>query len=441
MTAEIAILNRTAVALATDSAVTIGRGENAKTYLSENKLFELSDIKPVGLMLYNALDFYGVPWEIMIKDFRQERGRDAQPKVVNWKDAFLDSATSKNIPDDARQTQQLLLRLRECIEHIGNDLIARFRESRRTPPRKKGKPLTFKQRFDAIHAQLVKDKVEKLEQYEACASLGDGLFIKPYIEKHDAELRKLEDRFIPFPLSDSQRSSLREIYWHFLYRKIPSDLCTGFVFAGFGDDEPFPALHHVMVDGVFDGHLKVFEVDDAYCVDSSQAIGTVKAFAQPDMAHRFLYGIDDVLEENIADYFLATIRKLEKTIAAEFKFGAKRAAELKNTLLKYAQEVEREYFDSASDQLKAEYFATIEDMVRLMPKQEMAQLAEALVNITIIKRKASAERETVGGPIDVAVISRHEGFVWVKRKHYFDAELNPRYFWRRFQRSGKDGQT
>jgi len=27
----------------------------------------------------------------------------------------------------------------------------------------------------------------------------------------------------------------------------------------------------------------------------------------------------------------------------------------------------------------------------------------------------------------VAVISEAEGFVWVKRKHYFSPELNPRY--------------
>ena len=30
----------------------------------------------------------------------------------------------------------------------------------------------------------------------------------------------------------------------------------------------------------------------------------------------------------------------------------------------------------------------------------------------------------VGGPIDVAVISKGDGFVWIKRKHYFKAELN-----------------
>jgi hypothetical protein len=36
--------------------------------------------------------------------------------------------------------------------------------------------------------------------------------------------------------------------------------------------------------------------------------------------------------------------------------------------------------------------------------------------------------ETVGGPIDVAVISKGDGFVWIKRKHYFERDLNPHFF-------------
>jgi hypothetical protein len=71
-------------------------------------------------------------------------------------------------------------------------------------------------------------------------------------------------------------------------------------------------------------------------------------------------------------------------------------------------------------------------MVSFMPKQELASFAESLVNITSIKRRVTAELETVGGPVDVAVISKSDGFVWVKPKHYFDPSLNPRYFYRKY---------
>ncbi|MEA1869822.1 MAG: hypothetical protein U9N09_06735 [Euryarchaeota archaeon] len=38
------------------------------------------------------------------------------------------------------------------------------------------------------------------------------------------------------------------------------------------------------------------------------------------------------------------------------------------------------------------------------------------------------DAETVAGPIDVAVISKGDGFIWIKRKHYFERELNPQFF-------------
>lgn len=64
----------------------------------------------------------------------------------------------------------------------------------------------------------------------------------------------------------------------------------------------------------------------------------------------------------------------------------------------------------------------------MLPKDELAAMAEALVNLTSFKRKVSMETETVGGPIDVAVISKGDGFIWIKRKHYFKSELNPQFF-------------
>ena len=71
---------------------------------------------------------------------------------------------------------------------------------------------------------------------------------------------------------------------------------------------------------------------------------------------------------------------------------------------------------------------SVEEMVEFMPKQDLAEFAEALVNLSSLQRRVNSGVETVGGPIDVAVISKAEGLVWVKRKHYFPAELNARFF-------------
>jgi hypothetical protein len=88
MTAEVAILNKAAVALAADSKVTIGSGGNEKTYDSVNKIFTLSKRHPVGVMVYGNADFMGYPWETVIKLYRHTVLDRSHPTVTNWAKSF-----------------------------------------------------------------------------------------------------------------------------------------------------------------------------------------------------------------------------------------------------------------------------------------------------------------------------------------------------------------
>ncbi len=60
-----------------------------------------------------------------------------------------------------------------------------------------------------------------------------------------------------------------------------------------------------------------------------------------------------------------------------------------------------------------------------MPFQDAIDLAEFLVDTTIKYSRFLPGAPTVGGPIEIAGISKHEGFKWVRRKHYYSQELNP----------------
>jgi hypothetical protein len=64
-------MNREAIALAADSAVTM-RGE--KVFFSANKMFSLSRHEPVAAMIYGNYGLMGMPWEPVIKSFRTELG-------------------------------------------------------------------------------------------------------------------------------------------------------------------------------------------------------------------------------------------------------------------------------------------------------------------------------------------------------------------------------
>jgi hypothetical protein len=74
------------------------------------------------------------------------------------------------------------------------------------------------------------------------------------------------------------------------------------------------------------------------------------------------------------------------------------------------------------------------------PVDELAELAETLMSIESLKERVTRPTESVSGPIDVAVISKADGFIWIRRKHYFEAELNPRFFGRKgYAREGQQG--
>lgn len=62
--------------------------------------------------------------------------------------------------------------------------------------------------------------------------------------------------------------------------------------------------------------------------------------------------------------------------------------------------------------------------VDMLDKEDLANVAESLISLTSLVRRMQPGEETVGGPVDVAVISKGDGFIWIKRKHYFKPEYN-----------------
>ena len=60
-----------------------------------------------------------------------------------------------------------------------------------------------------------------------------------------------------------------------------------------------------------------------------------------------------------------------------------------------------------------------------MPIQDAIDLATFMVETTIKFVRFNFRAETVGGPIEIAAITKHEGFKWIRRKFFFNEELNP----------------
>lgn len=61
-----------------------------------------------------------------------------------------------------------------------------------------------------------------------------------------------------------------------------------------------------------------------------------------------------------------------------------------------------------------------------MPVQDAINLADFMVDLTKRYFRFLPEADIVGGATDIATVTKHEGFKWIRRKHYYPVELNPK---------------
>lgn len=60
-----------------------------------------------------------------------------------------------------------------------------------------------------------------------------------------------------------------------------------------------------------------------------------------------------------------------------------------------------------------------------MPIQDAIDVAEWLVDTASMFSRFSPGPSSVGGPTESAAITKHEGFKWIRRKHYYESKFNP----------------
>lgn len=96
------VLNKHAVAIAADSAVTIGNGKGVKIFNGANKIFSLSKYHPIAILIYNSASFMGIPWETIIKVYRKQLGDKSFRTVEEYQKDFLRSKNSIKLPHKRR---------------------------------------------------------------------------------------------------------------------------------------------------------------------------------------------------------------------------------------------------------------------------------------------------------------------------------------------------
>lgn len=409
MTAEIAILNRTAVALAADSVVTLAGEGRRKTYDSAEKIFELSKYQPIGLMLYNNAQFMNAPLEVLIRNYREGLSARKFAQLVQvWPDLekFL-LGFKHSREDELDHFKGMVIAelggIRDImLDHMLKGVSRRARKGQETL-----ESLVIR------HMKIRQGEAEArpLKDFSAAATL--EAFTTDYGGELD-DLAKASLRYVE--IKGKVREALHAMMYAVIRSTIRSTAFTGIVLAGFGTDDIFPTLYAVEIDGLYFGQFRILETK-LVDIDRRGETAAVVPFAQKDMPERFIFGIDHEFE--------GAVERLATSLVGQVIDQKKRA--FAGGLGEKVKATAAEQFREGIDRLKKRNAHNLNSVVNHLSKKELGEVASHLVELTSRKRRYSNELETVGGPIDVAILTRNEGFVWVRRKHYFDPEMNPRY--------------
>lgn len=420
MTTEVIIFNKSAIALAADSAVSIDDGKSTKIYNNAEKLFTLTKHHPVALMIYGNSELQGVPWELIIKSYRKHLGEKSFDTLQEYKDDFLGfvSLFYYNLPIalqdeylDIYLQDLVFLTLTNIFEMIGDCNDDEIRE------------------IDAIDASI-NNLIEEYQKLPFFDGLNEDSLEELSIDfskfAMDAIGNEIDSSEFTDRVAKDWFNTCNSFYVLCKIRALKQDPfyknTTGLVFAGYGDMEFFPVALECEIFGMLGDKLKVIRKP---CFKNKPKAG-LKAFAQRDEVDTFMQGICTPTKlnhyehlRNIYNYAKSNITDLiNEYVPEEIR------DEIKDKHFELLNDDAKECFKAMEQHTRTQHVDKVVNMIAHLPKNEMAYMAESLVNLTAFKRKVSSESDSVGGPIDVAVISKGDGFVWIKRKHYFPGELN-----------------
>lgn len=415
VTAEACVMNKKAVAIAADSAVTKQR----KTFTSARKIYELSEEHPVGLMVFGKSEFMGIPWVTIFNIFRERIGDNKPENLEEYGDNLIDLLENEDFANDIEERRYYLSYVVRYFQDIKNDI----QDTVQNMITERGKVTESK--VEEITNRTIEKYYKKwCEEKEILENFSENDIEKILDRFEEFVTLENEELFEGLPITEGLLGKIRKIAAHIIAKKeveIEDKHInrSGVVFAGFGRKDRFPAVYPIAVEGKIEGNLKFAINEKKRSKISYENTASVAALAQGDVMATFMEGVNpsyriavnQMLFDFIEDYPSIILKEIE-----EFDQSTKK--EYKKELVEKSREILSDRLQELEEYRQNTFVGPIVNVVSMLPKSELAEMAESLVNLTSLKRKLSMEQETVAGPTDVAVISKDDGVSWAKRKDY-----------------------
>lgn len=452
MTSQIAVFNLECVAVASDSVMTISNGRQERTLSSSEKVFDLGPAHKVVAVSSGEARFMKVPWTVLLREW-QTRLAEPLATVGDYAGDLVDwLAGQGELFTDQAQEEFYAWQLRDYYSavraHIGRELADRDLEDAA---------------WDDVSVQACVTEVARgmVEQLMACADL-DGIDAARDEHLIAASATLIEEAFdsvfdeVPRTCEADQLLKYR-VPALILAKDEPFGTDSVIALIGYGTSDLFPGHQVVEFHGLVGGQVRCHWWQPSAVTPGRSA--AITPLAQTDAIDTFLRAyhhdflrqahrtLDAVLDEHLPDAdtlpqppqdavddpvdtpdedssedsdedsdenCVEDVGGQDALPAREVPSGdPQEKAEESLTARQAAHRQLSDDFDELSwERFVSPMLATVE----ALPRVDMARMAEALVGIQALRAASMGSQPTVGGPIDVVVISRAHGVQWLRRK-------------------------
>ncbi len=250
---------------------------------------------------------------------------------------------------------------------------------------------------DGVMSEALR-RLEELDDFEGLDAEAAKTFCQPL---HDELGNHIDWVFDDVPFTEKGNVIARKMAALLVYKTEPFGTDAVLTFAGYGEKDFFPSLYRVTISGVVAGVVRQY--DDSRVTISADNLVNITPLGLTAAIHSFLRGLSP-------QYRTAAHQNLDALNDVVSSSGVDPGS------------LEQAFVDA--HRLLEESFEAVEwddflkpmlDVVETLPMAELVRLADSLVGLAALRQVVRGET-SVGGPVDLARVTRDGGFEWIRKK-------------------------
>jgi hypothetical protein len=405
MSSGVVIINKTGVAVAADSAVTIG--SRSAIFNTAQKIYPIGKAS-VCIVNYGAGTIMGVPVEVLFKEFSAYIGEQQKKNTVeDYGKTFLEFLVSESTYFNFPNNEERLIK--SWLSKLLSEILHSF-EKKEALDDKLAVIEENYQRLINIAKLTGYNDINNPFQYSHIEQKHPDIFNEVFINYFTDQLDR---NFKKDPLDEQDKqviSKLKDIAQKISHRSYFYPSSTGVCFVGYGQKQIYPSLFHIRFYGVVQ-KKPIFFVEDLELINDDLN-SMILPLAQMDMIHLIIRGTNSEISDYYYEYIEEKNIQFLKEKLSQLPTDQFNSEEFFKAFQKHFSEIQVDYPPKLK-RISKELMNT----VKFLPLTDLSLLAEDLINIQTLRRKYESSEEwngTVGGPTDVATITKVDGFKWIK---------------------------